>query len=308
MFRNLANRLLQGMLVLFVLYTVTFFLIKALPYGPFQSDKAIPAHVKEKINAYYGLDRPVWEQYTRQLTHLAKGDPGLSLHLEGRPVSEIITQAFPISFHLGIIAMTLAIAVGLPAGMLAAARKNTPVDYFTMIFAMAGICLPALVTGPLLAEVFARQYNLVPAIGWNARNPQTWILPAITLGAVYAAYLSRLTRAGMLDTLSQDFVRTARAKGASGQRILILHCMRGGLIPAAAFIGPAFAGIISGSVVVETIFQVPGLGSHFVKAIETSDAPLILGIVLLYGVLITLGNLASDLLGFWLNPKLRKSN
>jgi oligopeptide transport system permease protein len=308
MFRTLLSRLLQGLVVLFVLFTVTFFLIKALPYGPFQTEKAIPDHIREKIEAYYGLDQPVLVQYGRQLGNLLQGDPGYSLRLEGRPVTEIIGQAFPNSLHLGVVAMAVAISLGIPLGVLAAWKKNSAVDYSSMAVAMIGICIPSFVIGPLLAERFGRGLEWLPVMGWGPSSPLTWILPAITLGLGSAAYLSRLTRAGMLETLNQDFVRTARAKGVGEMAILRRHCLRGGLIPAVAFIGPAFAGIVSGSVVIESIFIVPGLGLHFIKAIEVGDAPVILGIVMLYGTLIILANLATDLLGLWLNPRLRGSH
>lgn len=305
MIKNLVNRLLQGLVVLFVLFTLTFFLVKAMPGGPFQSEKAIPAHIKAKIEAYYGLDQPVWVQYGKQLRNYLAGDPGLSLRLEGRPVTQIIGQAFPVSFQLGVVAMSIALLIGIPTGCIAAAKKNGLLDVGSMAFAMVGVCLPSFVIGPLLAETFGRSLKWFPAMGWDASSPQTWLLPAITLGLGTAAYVSRLTRAGMIETLSQDFVRTARAKGVPGWRILIRHCLRGGLIPAVAFIGPAFAGIVSGSVVIESIFQIPGLGRHFIKAIETQDAPVILTSVLLYGSLVILANLFTDIAGVWLNPRLR---
>lgn len=308
MLANILRRFIQGIFVLFVLFTITFFLIKALPGGPFKSgEKAIPEHIREKIEAYYGLDQPLPVQYARQLKNIVQGDPGLSLRLEGREVTEIISQAFPVSLRLGLAAMCIAICMGIPLGVIAAWKKNTLMDYSAMAVAMIGICVPAFVIGPLLADQFGRRMNLLPAVGWDPTSPTTWILPAITLGLATAAYLSRLTRAGMLEILSQDYIRTAKAKGVGNARMLIRHSLRGGIIPAVAFIGPAFAGIISGSVVIESIFAMPGLGLHFIKAIEVGDAPVILGIVMLYGTLITLANFLTDLLGLWLNPRLRAS-
>ena len=308
MFANLITRFLQGILVLFVLFTVTFFLIKALPGGPFKSgEKAIPQHIRLKIEAYYGLDQPVQVQYFRQLKNLLQGDPGLSLRLEGREVTEIISQAFPVSLRLGLAAMVIAIGIGIPLGVIAAWKKNTLMDYSAMAVAMIGICIPAFVIGPLLADTFGRRLALLPAMGWNPTDPTSWLLPAVTLGLATAAYLSRLTRAGMLEILSQDYIRTAKAKGVGSFRMLVRHCLRGGIIPAVAFIGPAFAGIISGSVVIEGVFAMPGLGMHFIKAIEVGDAPVILGSVMLYGTLIIIANFLTDLLGLWLNPRLRKS-
>ena len=308
MLKNLIGRFFQGILVLFVLFTVTFFLIKQLPGGPFKSaEKAIPEHIRLKIEAYYGLDQPLRVQYFRQLKNLLQGDPGLSLRLEGREVTEIISQAFPVSLRLGLAAMAIAICIGIPLGVIAAWKKNTLMDYSAMALAMIGICVPAFVIGPLLADLFGRRLALLPAMGWNPTNPSSWVLPAVTLGLATAAYLSRLTRAGMLEILSQDYIRTAKAKGVGSFRMLVRHCLRGGIIPAVAFIGPAFAGIISGSVVIESVFAMPGLGMHFIKAIEVGDAPVILGSVMLYGTLIILANFLTDLLGLWLNPRLRKS-
>jgi oligopeptide transport system permease protein len=307
MIRFITGRLLQGILVLWVLFTLTFFLVKALPYGPFQSEKAMPDHVKAKIIAYYGLDQPVSVQYKRTLKNVLSGDLGLSTRLEGRPVDEVLHQAFPVSLQIGTLAMVLALLIGIPAGVLSAARKNSSIDFMLMTGAMIGLCLPSFIIGPVLAETLGRKLLWFPVMGWAAGEYQFLILPVVTLSLGTAAYLARLTRAGMLDTLSQDFVRTARAKGVSGVVILIKHCMRGGLVPAAAFIGPAYAGIISGSVVIETVFQIPGIGRHFIKAIEAADSPMITGIVLLYGSFIVLGNLASDLLNLWLNPRMRNA-
>ncbi len=308
MFSTVVQRFLQGIFVLFVLFTVTFFLIKALPGGPFKSaEKAIPQHIREKIEAYYGLDQPVRVQYLRQVKNIVQGDPGLSLRLEGREVTEIISQAFPVSVRLGLAAMVIAICIGIPLGVIAAWKKNTLMDYSAMAVAMIGICIPAFVIGPLLADQFGRRMNLLPAMGWDPTSPTSWVLPAVTLGLATAAYLSRLTRAGMLEILSQDYIRTAKAKGVGSFRMLVRHSLRGGIIPAVAFIGPAFASIISGSVVIESIFAMPGLGLHFIKAIEVGDAPVILGIVMLYGTLIITANFLTDLLGLWLNPRLRGS-
>lgn len=308
MLANLLSRFLQGILVLFTLFTITFFLIKALPGGPFKSaEKAIPEHIRVKIEAYYGLDQPVIVQYSRQLKNLVQGDLGLSLRLEGREVTEIISQAFPMSFRLGLVAMAVAMCVGIPLGVIAAWKKNTIMDYTAMAIAMTGICIPSFVIGPVLADQFGRRMGALPTMGWDPTSPSSWVLPAITLGLATAAYLSRLTRAGMLEILSQDYIRTARAKGVGSMGILIRHSLRGGIIPAVAFIGPAFAGIVSGSVVIESVFAMPGLGTHFIKAMESKDAPVILGIAMLYGSLIIIANFLTDVLGLWLNPRLRAS-
>lgn len=255
-----------------------------------------------------GYDKPLLEQYLLRFKGQVQGDTGLSIRLSGRPVNDIIAQSFPVSFQLGVVSMILALLIGVPAGVISAWKKNSSIDIMVMAVAMIGLCLPSFVIGPILAESMGRAWQWFPVMGWVPTMPSTWILPMVTLGMVYAAYLARLTRAGMLDTLSQDFVRTALAKGVPMHRILIKHCLRGGLIPSAAYIGPAFAGIISGSLVIESVFQVPGLGRHFVKAIETSDANVIMGIALLYGGLVVLGNIASDFLILWLNPRARSQS
>lgn len=308
MFKNLLNRFVQSVIVLFVLFTVTFFLLKALPGGPYQSERAIPKHILARLEEQLGLHKSLPEQYWITLKNYASGNPGVSTRLEGREVTQVIAQAFPVSLQLGLVAMFVAVSIGIPAGCLAAAKKNSLIDTGSMAVAMIGICLPSFVTGPLLAEYFGRSLHWFPAMGWDTVNPSTWILPSITLGLAYAAYISRLTRAGMLDTLSQDFVRTARAKGVPGLQIVFRHCLRGGLIPAVAYLGPAFAGIISGSVVIETVFQIPGLGRHFIKAIESRDGNMVMAPVLLFGSLIILANFVTDLLALWLNPRLRKSS
>ncbi|MDP3849542.1 MAG: ABC transporter permease [Luteolibacter sp.] len=306
MLRNISNRLFQGLLVLFVLGTLTFFLVHALPYGPFQDEKAVPPQVMERLEKLHGYDKPLLTQYGLRLKNIVQGNLGVSIKvMEGRQISEILGQAFPVSLTLGIVAMCIAISIGIPAGILAAIRRNTQVDYAITAVALLGICLPGFVIGPLLAEFLGGRLGWFPASGWDPRDPSPMFLPALTLGLASAAYLSRLTRAGMLEVLNQDFIRTARAKGQKGSIIILRHALRGGLIPSIAYLGPAFAATISGSVVVESIFQIPGIGRLFIKAIETGDESLIMGPVLLYGSLIVLANFLADLLQIWLNPRLR---
>jgi len=303
--KDIFNRLLQGIVVLFVLGTITFFLVHALPYGPFQDEKAVPENVKERLEAIHGYDKPLTTQYALRLKNILTGNLGTSIKvMEGREVSDILLQAFPVSLMLGLVAMVVTISIGIPAGIISAMKRNTSIDYLLMGGAMLGICLPNFVIGPMLAELFGVKLAWLPVSGWEV-NPTYMILPAITLGLAGAAYLSRLTRAGMFETLNQDFIRTARAKGQKESVIIIRHALRGGLIPSVAFLGPAFAGTISGSVVVETIFQIPGIGRLFIKAIETGDETLIMGPVLLYGTLIIVANFLVDLAQLWLNPRLR---
>jgi oligopeptide transport system permease protein len=306
MIRIIINRIGQGIITLFVLVTLTFFLVRAMPGSPYTEEKAIPAHTLQRMKEYTGLDQPLPIQYFRYLKNLiVHQDLGDVIKKDGVKVSEIIAESFPVSFGLGVLSIGIALMVGIPAGVLAAVRKNTATDFICLSAAMIGICLPSFVIGPLLAVFAGLGLDSLNVAGWS--SPGDWILPAITLGLINAAYLARLARGGMLDVLSQDYIRTARAKGAPPTRIVIRHALRGGLIPAVAFIGPAFAGMISGSFVIETIFQIPGMGQHFVNAATDREFFLIQGLVLFYGFLIVGANLLADLAQIALNPRLRKS-
>jgi oligopeptide transport system permease protein len=304
MLKLLVSRFFQGLLTLFVLVTLTFFLVRAMPGSPYTEEKAIPEHVLERMKAYTGLDKPLAVQYARYLKNLIiRQDLGDMIKKDGVKVSEIIRDSFPVSLALGLASMAIALMVGIPAGVIAAVKKNTPIDFACLSFAMVGICLPSFVIGPLLAVFAGLQFQALNVAGWS--SPTDWILPAVTLGMINAAYLARLSRGGMLDVLNQDYIRTAKAKGVPGHKIIMRHALRGGLIPAVAFIGPAFAGMISGSFVIETIFQVPGMGQHFVNAATDREFFLIQGLVLFYGFLIVAANLMADLAQIALNPRLR---
>jgi len=302
--RIILSRLLQGLLTLFVLITITFFLVRLMPGSPYTDEKALPAHILEQLKAYVGLDKPLPVQYFTYLKNLIiHQDLGVLLKKDGVTVGEIIRESFPVSALLGVLSIGIALIVGLPAGIIAAVKKNGPLDYACLAAAMTGICLPSFVIGPLLAVSAGLGLKSLNVAGWN--SPTDWIMPALTLGMVNAAYLARLTRGGMLDVLNQDYIRTAKAKGVPGWRIVVKHALRGGLIPAVAYVGPAFAGMISGSFVIETIFQVPGMGQHFVNATTDREYFLIQGLVLFYGFLIVGANLLSDLAQIALNPRLR---
>ncbi|MFN4872352.1 MAG: ABC transporter permease [Akkermansiaceae bacterium] len=303
MFKLLISRFFQGLLTLFVLITITFFLVRAMPGSPYTSEKAIPKHILDEMNAYTGFDKPVHVQYGRYLKNLIiHQDLGIMFKKDGVKVYEIIRDSFPVSLALGMASMVIAMMVGIPTGVIAAVKKNTPTDFACLSFAMLGICLPSFVIGPSLA-VGSLQIQAINVAGWS--SPTDWILPAVTLGMINAAYLARLSRGGMLDVLSQDYIRTAKAKGVPEYKIIIRHALRGGLIPAVAFVSPAFAGMISGSFVIETIFQVPGMGQHFVNAVTDREFFLIQGLVLFYGFLIVGANLLADLAQIALNPRLR---
>ena len=304
MLKFLTFRLLSMLPVLLITVTVTFGLVRLAPGGPFTDEKAYPPQALEQLNHYYGLDRPVYIQYLLYMKNLLHGDLGPSLQYRNRSVNEIIASTFPVSLELGVWAMLAALALGIPAGIAASLRPNTALDYIPMSIAMLGICIPSFVLGPLLVLLFALTLGLVNASGWN--TPADRSLPAITLGSAYAAYIARLTRAGMLDILPRDFIRTARAKGLPESRVIGIHALKPGIFPVISFLGPAAAGIITGSFVVETIFRIPGLGKMFVTGAFNRDYTLVLGLVVFYAVLVVAFNTLVDIALALLNPGLRR--
>ncbi|MDG1292949.1 MAG: ABC transporter permease [Pseudomonadales bacterium] len=307
MMRFFVGRLLQSIPVIFIVITATFFLVRAAPGGPFDAEKTLSPEVIERLNERYNLDAPIYEQYFDYLGHLAQGDFGPSFRYTNRTVTEMIYAGLPITFELAIYAIMIALVIGICAGMLAAIKPNSAQDYIPMSLAMTGICMPSFLLGPLLVLVFGIWLQWLPVSGWGY-SPGDKILPAITLGSTYAAYIARLTRGGMLEILSQDYIRTAKAKGLPMTTIIIRHALRGGLSPVVAFLGPAIAGLLAGSFVVETIFQIPGLGRFYVQAAFNRDYTMILGTTILLSCLIVLLNMLSDLLAVWLNPRLALSN
>ena len=336
MFKFIARRILETIPVLFIIITGSFFLMHAAPGGPFDAERRVTPEIQRNLEAHYGLDKPLWQQYTKTLRDIVfRGDLGPSFKYANRTVNELIGESLPVSMELGIYGMVIAILIGVTAGIFASLRPNTATDYVPMSLAMTGICLPTFVLGPLLILVFALWLKWFNPSGWYDpsdgfvhtmipflwRDPtgQAWpslrlaifadpadcLLPSLTLGIYYAAYLARLTRGGMLEILSQDYIRTARAKGAGETRVILKHALRGGLLPVVSFLGPALAGIISGSFVVETIFQIPGLGRYFVTAAFNRDYTMVIGTVIFFAVLIILFNLIVDVVQVYLNPRLR---
>ncbi|MDB6113382.1 MAG: Nickel-transporting ATPase [Lacunisphaera sp.] len=303
MFRFIARRLLQIVPVLFVIITATFFMIRFVPGGPFTGEKAIPPEILHNLEAHYGLDQPLGRQYLTYLNRMVHGDLGPSFKYANRSVNEIIADKFPVSLELGAWAMLIALGLGLPLGVIAAVKRNSFLDYLCSAFGMIGICVPTFVLGPLLALSLGIYLHWFNVSGWY--EPGDRVLPALTLGFVYAAYIMRLTRGGMLEVLHQDYIRTARAKGASETRVVLRHALRGGLLPVVSFLGPAIAGVLTGSFVIETIFQIPGLGREFVNGAFNRDYTLVLGTVILYATLICVLNLVVDVAQVWLNPKLK---
>lgn len=303
MLRFILRRLLEMIPVLFIIATVTFFMMRLAPGGPFDQEKQMNKEIRARLEAHYGLDRPLFEQYLRQMKHLLMGDLGPSFKYPSHTVNEIIADSFPVSLELGLESLVVALVFGLAAGMVASLKQNSALDHVPMSLAMIGLCVPMFVMGPLLISALALHLDWFNAAGWFF--PRDRILPALTLGAFYAAYVARLTRGGLLEVLNLDFIRTARAKGASSTRVLFKHALRGGLLPVVSFLGPAIAGLLTGSFVVETIFGIPGLGRYFVTAAFNRDYFMVMGSVLFYAAFVIVMNLMVDIVVVWLDPKLR---
>ena len=298
------KRVLMAIPVLLAVATMTFFLIKLAPGGPFDAEKAVSPQVLKNLNAVYNLDASQWEQYTDYMTGVVQGDFGPSFKYPGRSVTEMISSGLPITFELAMYAILIALVIGILSGVLAALKRNTMLDFIPMAIAMIGICVPTFLMGPLLVLIFGIQLEFLPVAGWGQLSGDK-ILPSITLGFAYAAYIARLSRGGMLEVLNQDFIRTARAKGLTERMVVIKHAMQGGLIPVVSFLGPAIAGLLAGSFVVETIFQIPGLGRFYVEAALNRDYTMILGTTIFFSAMIVFFNLLSDLASLWLNPRSR---
>lgn len=301
----IIKRILQAIPVLLLVATVTFLMVHSAPGGPFDDERAVPADVLKHLNERYHLDDPLWKQYLTYLGNAVKGDLGPSFKYPTHTVNDIIAAGFPTTLELSFYAIVFALVVGLSAGLLASLKANTAQDYIPMSAAMIGICMPTFVLGPLLLLVFGIWLGWLPVAGWG-QIPGDKILPSITLGSVYAAYIARISRGGMLEVLSQDYIRTARAKGLSTSRIVFVHALRGGITPVIAFLGPAVAGLLAGSFVVESIFLIPGLGRFYVTAAFNRDYTMILGCTIFFALLIILFNLLADVIQVWLNPKLRQ--
>jgi len=307
MIKFILRRILETVPVLLCVAAMTFFMCRLAPGGPFDDDKQVTAEVREQLNKQFNLDKPLHVQFYQYLINL----PNLqSFKYPSRTVGDIISQKFPVSAKLGFLAMCIALGIGIMFGVIASLRPNSYIDYIPSSLAMIGICLPTFVMGPILIYIFSLKLNWLPATGWGGFDGDIFfasdmILPSLTLGLFYAAYISRLTRGGMLDILTQDYIRTAKAKGASAPRVLMKHALRGGLLPVISFMGPAVAGLIAGSFVIETIFNIPGLGQDFVKSAFNRDYTLVLGVVMFYATLIIVLNLIVDILQVTLNPKLK---
>ncbi len=297
----LVRRLLLMIPTLWAIATAAFLMVRMAPGGPFQSEREIPAAAKEQLLQKFGLDRPLHEQYFSFLGNAVRFDFGPSYKFPSRQVNEIILDALPVSLELGGWALLVALLVGIPIGVIAAVKQNTSADFLSMTFALAGVSIPNFVLGPVLVLGIALSFFLLPPALWQ--GPESRVLPVLTLSTAYVAYVARLTRAGMLEVLGQDYIRTARAKGLAERVVVTKHALRLGLMPVVSYLGPAAARIMMGSVVVESIFAVPGLGRYLVNAAFNRDYTLVLGTVLFYAAFLMILNLLVDLLYTRLDPR-----
>jgi oligopeptide transport system permease protein len=303
MLRFIFRRLLQIIPVLFIIATLAFFLMKLAPGGPFDTEKATTPEIKKQLEAHYGLDKSIWQQYLDYMGNLVQGDLGPSFKYAGWSVTELIAGAFPVSLELGCYALAVALTIGMLAGFIAALRPNSKVDYIPMSLATLGICLPTFVMGPLLILLFGITLGWFNSSGWFFMSDR--VLPALTLGGYYAAYTSRIARTGMIEVLSQDFIRTARAKGATEWRVIFKHAFKGAIQPVVTLTAPVTASMVTGSFIVEKIFDIPGMGRFFITAAFNRDLTLVVGLVIFYAALIVMLNLIADIVLVWLNPRLR---
>jgi oligopeptide transport system permease protein len=306
MLRFIIRRLIITIPTILVVITITWGLIRLAPGNFYTGEKAIPAAIEKNIRDKYGLDKPWYQQYGRTMRNIIFHlDFGTSLKYEGQSVNSIIVRALPVSATIGILAYLLALVVGIFAGSFAALKPNSPRDYSLMALAMLGISIPNFVLGPILVLIFSLTLYWLPPSRWNGFPSRNLILPVITLSGLYMAYIARLTRAGMLEVLRSDYIRTARAKGLSETQVVVRHALRGGLMPVVSYTGPALAFLVTGTVVVERIFVLPGLGNYFIQASLNRDEPLILGIVSFVAIMLLLMNLLVDIAYAYLDPRIR---
>ncbi len=300
----LLRRLVALVAVLFCVVSITFLLIRVSPGGPFDQERKIPPAIEKQLLAKYKLDGSLWQQYTSYMGDLIlRGDLRDSTKYRNRSVAEILAQTLPVTMTLGAAAFVLAVSAGIVIGVMAAANKGQAGDTLAMLFALVAICLPAFLVGPLLILVFCLGLGWLPVGGWG--SPETLILPAITLAAPYVAYIARLLRGSMIETLGQDFVRTARAKGLRERVVLFRHALRVAILPVVSFLGPLAAHLLTGSIVVETIFNIPGAGGFFVNSILNKDGFLLGGVVIVYCALLVIFNLLVDIAYTFLDRRIR---
>jgi oligopeptide transport system permease protein len=300
------RRLAVAVPTLLVIITLSFAIVRLAPGGPFDQEQTLTPAVRANLDRLYGLDRPLAVQYARYLTALAHGDFGPSLSQRDFTVTELIGQGLPLSATLGLAAVLLAILTGIPAGIVGALARGSGTDYALTALAALGIALPTFVTGPALALVFGLYLHWLPVAGWERGAPRYLVLPVVTLSLPVAAYLARLMRASLLEVLRTNYVRSARARGLGAARVLWRHALRPALLPAVSYLGPAVAFVVTGSLVIETVFGLPGTGRYLVQGAIDRDYPLVMGMVIVYAALTLTLNLAADLIYGWLDPGARR--
>jgi oligopeptide transport system permease protein len=299
----IIRRLLMVIPMALLVITLTWGLIRLAPGSFYSSEKKLPPQIEKNIKKKYGLDKPWYQQYGIMMLNIVQLDFGTSVRFQDRTINEVIKEHLPYSATIGIFAYLLALLFGVSAGIIAALKQNSMFDYLSMAIAMLGLSVPNFVVGPILVLIFSLGLYLLPPARWGGITHL--IMPILTLSLAYAAYIARLTRAGMLEVLRSDYIRTARAKGLSEKTVLLKHALRGGIIPVVSFTGPALAGLLAGTVVVEKIFAIPGLGNLFIQSVLNRDEPLILGIVAFFSILIMVFNLAVDISYGFLDPRIR---
>jgi oligopeptide transport system permease protein len=305
MLRYLLTRLAGAVPTLFIIVTLAFFLIRAAPGGPFDQEQALPPEIMANLQSAYGLDQPIWIQYGRYLEGLAHGDFGPSFKYKDFSVTELIGQGLPVTLELGAIAMTLAMALGVPIGTFAALHHNRGADYATMALAVAGVAVPSFVVLPLLGLLFGIHLHWLPVAGWEPGSVRDLVLPVAALTLPPLSVIARLARAEMLEVLRSHFIRTAVAKGLPLHTIVVRHALRPALLPVASYLGPAVASIMTGSLIVESIAGLPGIGRYMVQGALNRDYTLVMGMVIIYSALLIVMGLLVDLLYAWLDPRVR---
>lgn len=303
MIQLLVKRLVSTIPTLFLLLTLVFFLIRLAPGGPFDSEQVWPIEIQQAIESKYGLDQPVWRQYLHYLKSVLSGDLNESFQYIGRPISEMISESAPVSLFLGLAGLGMSMLMGIPLGLLAGWKRHSLWDRFAMVFAVTGVSLPSYLTASLLILVFSLQFRWFPPALWE--DPTSWVLPAITLAVRPASSLARLTRSAVADALSSDYIRTALAKGLKPRSVLLRHALANSWIPLIAVLGPTAANLVTGSFLVETVFQIPGVGKYFVQGVLNRDYPLVMGISLFYGVILLTSNFLADIATSLADPRIR---
>lgn len=304
--KYIAKRILSSIITLWVVVTLTFFLMHAIPGGPFTSDKKLPVSVENNLKAKWGLNKPIMIQYALYLNSLLKGQLGPSMRYEGKTVNEVISTSFPASAKLGVCSVLFALIIGVYMGITAALHHGKWQDSVCMIIATLGVCIPSFVLGTSLIYLLAVKTNLLPAVGFD--GPLNYIMPTISLGSYSMAFIARLTRSSLLENIRQDYIKTAIAKGLSRRTVIYKHALKNSLIPVVTYLGPLVAGVLTGSFVIESIFGIPGLGREFVQSISNRDYTTTLGVTVFYGGFLIICNFIVDMLYVVIDPRIKLEN